>query len=289
MSRRIVHFTLGPVQGFISDARRTRDLWAGSFLLSWLSGNAMAALEDAKGEIIFPQAENDDLLQTIKAGKGSTYIGSLPNRFKADITNVEGDAGEICKQAVIDSWNKLHQQVWDRFVAGVAHHGNETKNIWERQTGNFWEMSWVTGAEAPNDGQWLDLRKNWRTVLPSDEPGDKCRLMGRYQELSGHPRIGDGGYQREFWQQLAAVKGISPLDMKEDERLCSIALIKRLFPLIAKEVLGWTPGGQSEVIRHWPSVSYIAAVPWLKAAAKLPPKLVEAFWRITGTAQIPPL
>ncbi|MBA5248658.1 MAG: hypothetical protein FE834_03865, partial [Gammaproteobacteria bacterium] len=28
-----LHFSLGPVQGFIGQARRTRDLWAGSFLL----------------------------------------------------------------------------------------------------------------------------------------------------------------------------------------------------------------------------------------------------------------
>lgn len=27
------HFTLGPVQGFVAQARRTRDFWAGSFLL----------------------------------------------------------------------------------------------------------------------------------------------------------------------------------------------------------------------------------------------------------------
>ena len=30
-------FTLGPVQGFVAQARRTRDFWAGSFILSWLS------------------------------------------------------------------------------------------------------------------------------------------------------------------------------------------------------------------------------------------------------------
>ncbi|MDQ3773077.1 MAG: hypothetical protein M3461_01130 [Pseudomonadota bacterium] len=36
MSGRILHFTLGPVQGFVAQARRTRDLWGGSFLLSWL-------------------------------------------------------------------------------------------------------------------------------------------------------------------------------------------------------------------------------------------------------------
>ena len=44
-----LHFTLGPVQGFVSQARRTRDLWAGSFLLSYLSGHAMKAVLDAEG------------------------------------------------------------------------------------------------------------------------------------------------------------------------------------------------------------------------------------------------
>jgi CRISPR-associated protein Cmr2 len=48
------HFTLGPVQGFVSQARRTRDFWAGSFLLSWLSGVAMAATEQMGGTITFP-------------------------------------------------------------------------------------------------------------------------------------------------------------------------------------------------------------------------------------------
>ncbi|MEZ5479145.1 MAG: type III-B CRISPR-associated protein Cas10/Cmr2 [Thiolinea sp.] len=28
------HFTLGPVQSFVAQARRTRDFWAGSFILS---------------------------------------------------------------------------------------------------------------------------------------------------------------------------------------------------------------------------------------------------------------
>lgn len=35
------HITLGPVQGFVSQARRTRDFWAGSFLLSWLAAVAI--------------------------------------------------------------------------------------------------------------------------------------------------------------------------------------------------------------------------------------------------------
>jgi hypothetical protein len=42
--RQVFRFHIGPVQGFIAQARRTRDLWAGSFLLSWLAAQAMAAV-----------------------------------------------------------------------------------------------------------------------------------------------------------------------------------------------------------------------------------------------------
>ena len=44
--KRILHLSIGPVQTFVAQARRTRDFWAGSFLLSWLSGQAMAAVLD---------------------------------------------------------------------------------------------------------------------------------------------------------------------------------------------------------------------------------------------------
>jgi len=43
-----VHFALGPVQGFVAQARRTRDLWSGSFILSYLSGCAMNAVREER-------------------------------------------------------------------------------------------------------------------------------------------------------------------------------------------------------------------------------------------------
>ena len=38
MADHILHISIGPVQKFVGQARRTRDLWAGSFLLSWMAG-----------------------------------------------------------------------------------------------------------------------------------------------------------------------------------------------------------------------------------------------------------
>jgi CRISPR-associated protein Cmr2 len=59
MNTRILHFTLGPIQDFIFQARRTRDLWGGSFLLSWLSGIAMKQVIEAGGQIIFPAVHDE--------------------------------------------------------------------------------------------------------------------------------------------------------------------------------------------------------------------------------------
>jgi len=96
------HFTLGPVQSFVAQARRTRDLWAGSFLLSWLSGQAMKAVLDQGGKIIFPRVTDangtpvDPMLKAIIGinGAPTPQIGSIPNRFKAEVPD-DFDAGKV--------------------------------------------------------------------------------------------------------------------------------------------------------------------------------------------------
>lgn len=49
-------FQLGPVQEFIAAARSTRDLWSGSYLISWLTGCAIKSVTDEIGpsSVIFP-------------------------------------------------------------------------------------------------------------------------------------------------------------------------------------------------------------------------------------------
>ena len=45
MSQTTLVFSIGPVQGFIAQSRRTADGWVGSYLLSYLMGHALAAVE----------------------------------------------------------------------------------------------------------------------------------------------------------------------------------------------------------------------------------------------------
>lgn len=264
---KVLHFALGPVQGFVAQARRTRDLWGGSFLLSWLSGHAMKAVMDAGGSISFPIVHNaarqptDPLLMKIITGVGQPRIGSLPNRFKAIVPGSFNP--DACSDAIRIHWGKVCNMVWTEFVAPVADHGHTTKEIWDRQINNFWEINWVCDTD-PGDGSdvaWLDMRKNWRNHRPPDEGGDHCMVMGDWQELSGYVRSRESQNQDKFWKQMRSQQSIGKLDLREDERLCAISVVKRLFPKVAQKTIGWQMD-----IRNWPSTSYMAVVPWLPLA-----------------------
>ena len=61
MSIHLLHIHIGPMQAFIASARRTRDLWFGSWLMSELSkAAAQGVIEQNKAnELIFPTQGSD--------------------------------------------------------------------------------------------------------------------------------------------------------------------------------------------------------------------------------------
>ena len=65
---------------------------------------------------------------------------------------------------------------------------------------------------------------------------------------------------------------IGPLDLRDNEHLCAIALVKRLFPKIAAKALGW-PLDTS----HWPSTVYTGAVPWIRRVAAAAPEQARRY------------
>ncbi len=289
MSEHILHISIGPVQGFVAQARRTRDLWAGSFLLSWMSGQLMAAVLRQSGEIVFPAvgtktSPTNPMLAAI-LGKPlpeipHPKIGSLPNRFKAQVpANFDP---EVAVNEARQKWEKLAETIWESFVENAVNENegqrNLTRAIWERQIKRFWEIQWVKGDEPASneDAKWLDSRKNWRSHWPPKEGGDHCTTMGSWQELSGFVRSRERKEQDDFWNALR--KKVGRLDLQDDERLCAIALVKRLFPKLKseqlKETIGWS--FQAKQTINWPSTAYMSVAPWLMHIANNPalhPKL----------------
>lgn len=250
---RYFYFSLGPVQEFVGKARRLRDYWTGSYLLSYLSEHAMDEV-CKKGHIVFPPYEKGNT--EVKNNDGESEIGSYPNRFQAKVSPEFEPT--CCEKRVRKTWKEIADYVWERYIASIAPYGKNTKEIWDRQVRGFWYMQWVL-ADEENDAL-LDIRKNWRSYIPTVEPGDKCTLMGNLQEISGYIRSsGEKEKQDNFWAKLR--NKVPYLDLKEGERLSAVALIKRLFPRVYNKV----NKGSKQLPENFPSTTYMSAISWMKA------------------------
>lgn len=274
-------FSIGPVQGFVAQSRRTRDLWGSSYLLAFLAANAMRGISAAGGKIIRPSVQDDPLYRWVCAahdgtsGPGSApRIGSVPNHFVAELPD-DADAAVVARagcDALDRAWDRVCDSVWQRFLEKPARSAPDAATIWNRQIAGFWEVLWVA-ADASSSGGLLARRKHWRSHRIPDEHGDKCTLMPDFQELSGQVRAaGREARQQQdaFWNRLR--RDVGDLELREDERLCAIALVKRLFPKVAPEAIGW----ELDTTR-WPSTAAMAALPWLRRVSLANPPQAAAF------------
>jgi len=277
MSEQYFHLTIGPVQTFVAQARRTRDFWAGSFILSFLSSVAMSAVRQQSGEILFP-VPDDNYLKWLEGTAGPEdpcpVQGSVPNRFKALAVAVGEDFEPgLVVDAIQSAWQTLAELVWEGDLAPVVTDPVH-REIWDRQIARFWDISWCLTGDR-NQSDLLDRRKNWRSHILADEPGVKCSLMEGFQELSGAARPGEP--VRRFWRRVRQEDVSLARDLREEEHLCAIAFVKRRFayyfhqfemelPSVAgrpgKQLLGW------ELPCSVPSVAYLAAAPWLAASIR---------------------
>ena len=261
-----IDISIGPVQGFVSQSRRTSDLWGSSYLLAFLSAHAMHGAEKAGGKVVQAVVERDRLYCWVAGDREGSppEVGTVPNHF---VVEVDGDARPVAnaaEESLRAAWKRVCDAVWERFVTRACAAGNDTQAIWNRQVGAFWEIMWTAGPFGDRGGL-LARRKHWRSHRPPDEPGDKCTVMHDLQELSGHVRARHRKKQDEFWERVNHRLG--PLDLRPYERLCAIALVKRLFPKVAPSALGWKVEAS-----QWPSTVYVGAVPWIRRVGSAVPQ-----------------
>jgi CRISPR-associated protein Cmr2 len=271
-----VDISIGPVQGFVRDSRRTRDLWGSSYLLSFLAAHAMVGAADAGGQVA---AGDDPMYASARAVRDGTTvaqppaIGTVPNHFQVVVDGDPKAVAGAAQDALQHAWQRVCDAVRGRFVEPLEGHGDGTGDIWHRQVGSFWQVVWVAGEDG--GGSLLARRKQWRSHYPPEEPGDKCTVMHTFQELSGYTRAAGRDArdsQDAFWAHLRGTRDVGLLDLREDERLCAIALVKRLFPAVAEAALGWP----LEVGR-WPSTLWVGGLPWLREVQEVAPAVADRY------------
>ncbi len=264
--------TIGPVQSFVAASRRTRDLWAGSWLLSHLCEHALSAAERADGYLtpVIPYRTESSRGQVSSM---NDPVGKFPNRFEVQFASLEAAeaAGKQSIAAVQSRFREIADDVWQQYIGDAANQGRDVVEIWNRQVDSFWECSFVVASPSDNAhtiGGLVAARKHFRNVNATIEGGVKCSLIPTLQELSGCVSRPESDV---FWN--AVRHHLDSLDLGKKERLSAIAVIKRLFPLL--------DSFKDLKARSWPSTSFFAAHSWLAEIASDEEKrqLAEAFSR----------
>lgn len=235
-----MQISVGPVQEFIAAARRTRDLWFGSFMLSEISKAAAKAVQDAEAELIFPEPNGDlspesDLsvanVILARASGDTEAMNALAERAReAAVARFKEFAAEACKKAE----RCIVKERWDKQVKDVI----EFYSAWtEIGTGEG-----AYKAARQKVARLLAARKNLRDFLPHE---------GEF----GVPKSSLDGLRESVFRD-GKVPKIAGLRLKEGEALDSVGLIKRIagderFPSVSRVAVDpWVRGAKEETLRE---------------------------------------
>lgn len=234
MPHHLLKFQIGPVQDFIAAARSTRDLWSGSYLLSFLVAAGIRELVKHDGKLIFPSPGNQPLLtepeswKTIQDQK-ALLTPNFPNLFVAELpTEGSADLGNKIAAAIQKQWDEIIARSAVALISqGILTRENEV--AFTAQATSFFSFSWqITPClgtykdDYERNGKHLDAVRQTRDFkAPPSERGEKDSLTGREIALVRgsdeiRKKIRDQDYRNLF---------------KHDDHLSAITLIKRVWHL----------------------------------------------------------
>ena len=211
---KLFFFQLGPVHEFISQARSTRDLWSGSYLVSWMTGRVILELErftTAQGlgqaDLVFPQLKGEcsPMMRWIEGTRNpsnakAATLPTVPNRFLALVPPAFNSS---CAEAVINAvfsyscetsppdqrrlseWESICEACREWFAQQTPRLFEPRSGLpdlpalWHRQLKTFWHPTWLLWPSA-NDS---DLSESQQRELFNGTPtGRRWRTVNPGRE-----------------------------------------------------------------------------------------------------------
>lgn len=251
MSGYLFTLAVGPVQDFIAAARRTRDLWFGSYVLSEISKAAAKAISDAGAELIFPAPEDPAQLEPdSELSVANKILAVMP----PDSQSSPAELAALARRAAEARWLEFARTARE-FVGDQAIR----LDIWEDQINDVIEFyaAWLpwprSAGETPLSYQKarekLELLMAGRKALRDFRPA-----RGR----QGVPKSSlDGARESVLAEGLArSPVTLRRLRIKRGEQLDAVGLVKR-----CAKAKGEDGAGQ------FVSVSRVAADAWIRKQA----------------------
>lgn len=239
----LVEIAIGPVQEFIASARKLRDLWFGSTLLSELSKCVAKSLHDQKCALIFPAPKNDADLEF-----GSSLV--VANKILAEY---EGDDPRVVVTIAKENWRKKLKDISEETLEYVETSSFYKKmrvktDLFRKQIEDFGEFfaAWVPlredyGKSRHEVEKLLAGRKNLREFSAPNWDG------------YGIPKSSlDGLRESVICDDKFCIPGL----LKRNEKLDAVGLVKRFWPLLDKKN-----------IKKFEDLAAISSVSWFNKIA----------------------
>jgi len=183
--------SITPVQPFIVKARRLRDYWTGSVLLSWLAYEGICWVMENLGpdHILYPSLIdqpliNEYLTKNWKVNNISSLsqrrdIASLPNKFLFLVPYNEVEAISVDIADKINSaWRDLYHFV-EQYIAAIFNNENGyISKIFRRQNENFWDIQWAA-VKLLNKDDRQELKK----LLPESKFENQYAVLEIFRKL----------------------------------------------------------------------------------------------------------
>lgn len=225
----LISISIGPVQDFIASARRSRDLWFGSWILSELSKAAARTI--GKEALIFPQIAKDGDLEP-----ESEF--NVANKILAEIVGSPHEKASKVEEAI----HERLEQVRDGAFQNLSNQEYFEKDTATAQVSDLVEFFW---AAVKRTGDYADDRRRvekllsarkatrdfakvrWGTNVPKSSL-DGQRESCIHEDAYGQP---NDKQQEEFDAKgrlrLSKEQLWERFGVKEGERLCGVGLLKR--------------------------------------------------------------
>ncbi len=235
----LINIAVGPVQEFIASARKLRDLWYGSYLLSELSKAVARALDNEGCTLIFPTPQDKTDLQNDSDMNVANKILALSPEGSSPQPIIEK-----CKAAFSDQWKNFCNDARKRAGGAVD------KALFDKQVEDFGEFfaAWAPykpecySPSLARCEQLLAGRKNLREFeAPAWNGSGKLKSSL------------DGIRESVLTQQLSATRAFQ---IKENEALDALGIVKRFGP--------WNHPGRP----YFDNLAEVAALPYLDGLKK---------------------
>lgn len=230
MNKYVVILSIGPVQSMIVSARRSRDLWSGSWLLSELAKAGAKALYDEtqRVELIFPSTQDAKKLEpNSEFSVGNKLQAVIKANNKVELETIIQKA----KDAVLSRFKEESENALQR----LKNQNDIRKNIWDLQINDFVEIqsAWAkilddkyTKAVALAS-KVLASRKATRYFLPSAICPYQDELMIPKSSLDGLRETVLKEDETKNGQKISTTTR-NQLSLAKSEQLDAVGVIKRL-------------------------------------------------------------